>query len=321
VILAQLHELATKNGRIPYFWIDMGNWKPPDLSIQEIYDSLKNVNPECIVIFNQHIQDGTKLHYFPTDVINGEMHQPPAGGHNPFRKVGGKTYYIPFEYEPCSQQRGAKEIGKWDYPGISWFTYGEGKGFKPSKPFAPTFLAQRIELARKRGASNVLISCAPDHTGIFRKEDVEQLVELRKLLNDPDYIPRGAPLTFRAKPSASGSWPGHGPGLAFDNNPSTRWGGAPETKAGWLGADLGRPREFSKVKILEGWDRIRKFELQIRKDDKWQTILSGTTVGKDYSAEFKKVKAQHVRLNIIEATDVPTIWEFQLFHQEAQGRR
>ena len=75
----------------------------------------------------------------------------------------------------------------------------------------------------------------------------------------------------------------------------------------------GKPRKFSKVKIHEGWDRIRKFELQIKKDDEWQTIHSDTTVGEDYSAEFKKVKAQHVRLNILEATDVPTIWEVELF--------
>ena len=32
VILAQLYELATEYGEIPYFWLDMMNWAPPDLS-------------------------------------------------------------------------------------------------------------------------------------------------------------------------------------------------------------------------------------------------------------------------------------------------
>ncbi len=105
IILAQLHELAINYGKIPYFWLDMKSWDPADLSAREIYDSLKNVNPETIVMFNQHIQDGSVIHYFPTDILNGEMCSPPAEGHDPYRTVNGKKYYLPFEYESCSQMR------------------------------------------------------------------------------------------------------------------------------------------------------------------------------------------------------------------------
>ncbi len=319
IILAQLHELATKYGPIPYFWIDMPHhtsWLTKDLAQQEIYDSLKNVNPNGIVMFNNSIQDGSNLKAFPTDVINGEMHQPPAAGHNPLFKVGDKTYYIPFEYEPCSQQRGSHVIGQWDFPGASWFTYGEGKDFDSSKPFSPIFLLDQIEEALKRGASNVLLSCAPDYTGSFRKGDVQQLTELGKMLKDPDYIPKDAPLTFRAKISVSGTWPGYEPILAFDNNRGSRWGGAENSKDGWIAVELRKPMKFSKVNIHEGWDRIQKFELQIKKDNDsdWETIHSGATVGEDYSAELKPVTAQHVRLLILEATNVPTIWEIELFN-------
>ena len=72
IILAQLYELATNYGKIPYFWIDMMNWAPKDLPTQEVYDLLKSINPETIVIMNQHVQDGTKINYFPTDILNGE---------------------------------------------------------------------------------------------------------------------------------------------------------------------------------------------------------------------------------------------------------
>jgi hypothetical protein len=91
IILAQLYELATKYGEIPYFWFDMMNWAPPDLSAHEIYDALKTVQPNAVVIFNQQVQDGTKIHYFPTDVVNGELVPPPVKGHDPFRTVNGKT--------------------------------------------------------------------------------------------------------------------------------------------------------------------------------------------------------------------------------------
>jgi len=316
LILAQLHELATQYGPIPYFWIDMGVWKPANLSIQEIYDSLKNVRPKTVVMFNQHIQDGRQIRYFPTDVLNGEMRAPPAEGHNPVRTIGGKKYYLPFEYEPCSQTRvGRFNLGGWDYQHASWFTYGSGKPFKPSKPFPAEFLYRRITLAYDRGADAVLLSCAPDHTGRFRKEDVEQLTQLGRMLTDPSFAPP-KPLTAGGKATASGVWDkNYTAAKAFDNDPGTRWGGAPDTKEGWLAVDLGEPKTFRRVWISEGWDRVRKFELQVKKDDVWKTIYTGATLGADFSAEFEPVTAQHVRLNVLEATDVPTIWEVQLFEK------
>ena len=104
VILAQLYELATQYGEIPYFWIDMKCWAPADLSTQEIYDCLKSLQPNCVVEFNQHVQDGTQIAYFPTDVVDGEMTPPPITGHNPLRTVGGKKHYLPFDYNLVSQR-------------------------------------------------------------------------------------------------------------------------------------------------------------------------------------------------------------------------
>ena len=322
LLLAQLHELATQYGPIPYFWLDMPMYGPANLSVQEIYDSLKNVNPDCIILYNEWRDHASApLYFFPTDVLPGEMHQYHfANGHNPLRKVGDKTYYIPVEYEPCSQQRGTKTaegyVG-YEYPGAKWFTYGEGKSFEPSEPFSPFFLYPWIENARKNGASNVLLSCAPDHTGSFRRKDIEQLTQLGKMLADPNYIPKDAPLTFRAKATASSVWPGkYVPEFAFDNSSVSRWSASENSKDGWIAVELRKPMTFSKVNIHEGWDRTQKFELQIKKDNDsdWETIHSGTTIGEDYSATFKPVTAQHVRLNILEATNVPTIWEIELFN-------
>ena len=181
VILYQLRELATRYGEIPYFWVDMMNWAPSDLKPQEVYDLLKNVNPNGVVMLNQHIQDGTKLHYFPTDIINGEVVMPPVVGHQAIRNVDGTDYHLPFEYEPCSQWRPKqKSPGNKNYV---WFTYGAGKGFEASQPYPAAALAAEITEARRRGASNILLSCAPDHTGRFRQEDVRQLTELGRLLS------------------------------------------------------------------------------------------------------------------------------------------
>lgn len=181
IILAQLYELATRFGEIPYFWIDMKNWAPADLSTQETYDALKNLQPNCVVEFNQHVQDGTKIAYFPTDVVDGELTPPPAIGHNPLRQIGDATYYLPFDYNLVSQRR----AGGYDYDPLGpscWFTYGDGKGFTPSRPFPAEAIAGQIQLGWQRGAANVLLATAPDHTGKMRPEDVEQLRRLGSIL-------------------------------------------------------------------------------------------------------------------------------------------
>ena len=175
IILAQLCELATRYGEIPYFWIDMGNWRPADLSAQEIYDLLKNLQPKAVVILNQHIQDGSKIAYFPTDILNGEVHTPPVAGHQPFREVNGIRYYLPFEFEPVSQRIAHGTTTPWGPVG-AWFTV------RDSQPIPARQLCDWIKEAYGRGAANVLLSLAADHTGRMRPDDIEQLRELGKLL-------------------------------------------------------------------------------------------------------------------------------------------
>ena len=200
------------------------------------------------------------------------------------------------------------------YSKYSWFTYGAGRGFAPSSPFPAAFLYRYIKRGYAQGASTVLLACAPDHTGRMRREDVRELLKLGRMLEDPQLSP-AEPITFGGQASASGVWPNpHLPAsLAFDDNLSTRWGGAPDTKDGWLAIDLGREKTFSRIWVSEAYDRVRRFELQVDRGGIWRTVLTGTTLGANYSATFKTVTARRVRLHILEAIHVPTIWEVQLF--------
>jgi len=108
----------------------------------------------------------------------------------------------------------------------------------------------------------------------------------------------------------------HGAAKAFDDDPATRWATDSGVKQAWLEVDLGKPGKFNKVMISEAFDRVRKFELQYKDGIAWKTFLSGTRIGEEYSKAFEPVTAQIVRLNILEATDGPTIWEFQLMPGE-----
>ena len=76
-----------------------------------------------------------------------------------------KQYYLPFEFEPVSQRRISKGTTTPIGAVGAWFTYGEGKGFEVSKPIETKVLFDWIKQAYDRGAANVLLSLAADHTG------------------------------------------------------------------------------------------------------------------------------------------------------------
>jgi alpha-L-fucosidase len=58
---------------------------------------------------------------------------------------------------------------------------------------------------------------------------------------------------------------------------------------------------------------VQKYELQAKEGDGWKTFAQGGRLDEESMVRFEPVTAQVVRLDILEATEGPTIWEFQLF--------
>ncbi len=178
VILTQLGELAEHYGDIYAFWLDMYCWADQSLKPQVLYDLLKTKNQGTFVHFNQHVQDGSQIKYFPTDFVNGEERIPPEGGHQPLRMIDGKTYYLPFEYEITSQRCDSRSLGNGLMPGSCWFTHSDSQFYQVESLF--DYIKQSFE----RGGSNVLLSTAPDKTGVYKSEDAECLLRLGKMIQD-----------------------------------------------------------------------------------------------------------------------------------------
>jgi alpha-L-fucosidase len=125
-------------------------------------------------------------------------------------------------------------------------------------------------------------------------------------------------LAFQAPATASNVFQGvvdtYGPAMALDDDPDSRWATDAGTHQAWLEVDLGKPTKISRVVIDEAFEgRIRKFELQAKAADAWKTIFSGETVGRQHACNFPPVTTRQLRLNILEATEGPTIWEFQVY--------
>ena len=124
-----------------------------------------------------------------------------------------------------------------------------------------------------------------------------------------------ASLAYRKKATASNIFQNgsqHGPDKALDDDPATRWATDFGVKQAWLEVDMSKPVTFNRVRISEAYDRGGRFEVQYKDNGQGKTIIAGTKIGQDYMYDFEPVTAGQVRLNILDATDGPTIWEFQL---------
>ncbi len=143
-------------------------------------------------------------------------------------------------------------------------------------------------------------------------------LDLDASLITPVDVPAPVSLTTGANATASNVYQNqatYNAAKAVDGNTSTRWATDTGTRQAWLEVDLGNVKTFTYASISEAYaNRVQSFQLEWFDGADWQPFWTGTTLGSQWSQTFPPVTAQRVRLNILDATDGPTIWEFQLFN-------
>jgi len=234
-----------------------------------------------------------------------------------------------------------KQVGSWlDKNGKS--IYGtRGGPWKPTKSIASTRKGEVIYLHVLRWKGDVVE--LPDITRKIKsasllgggkigveKKDGQVLITVPAALRDAmDTVVKlsldGSAMDLPAlemqpevKPTASNVYQNqnadYGPELAFDNDSTTRW--ATDQKQVWIAADLGKPRAIRGLRVEEAYaGRVQKFEFQYRDGDDWKTIFPGTTLGEHFQKTFEPVTAREFRLNILDATDGPTISEIEFLEK------
>ncbi len=136
----------------------------------------------------------------------------------------------------------------------------------------------------------------------------------------PEKIDLRASLSYGKPVRASSNWNAkeYSVASAFDGNLATRWGAEPGSRSGWIEVDLTKPEEVKKFVISEiNFPRTQSFRIEVRasETDEWTTAFQGTVIGKQgFTIPFEKpVTARFVRLNILSATEVPTLEEFSVY--------
>ena len=130
---------------------------------------------------------------------------------------------------------------------------------------------------------------------------------------------RSMSLATAKKATASNYYQGlatYAPEKAFDDNDDSRWATDNGTHSAWLEIDLGTPQLIGRAIVKQAFPelkRIRKFSIDYWDQNQWRVCHSGENMGEILDVRIKPVTAQRFRLNITEASEGPTIWEFQLY--------
>jgi alpha-L-fucosidase len=128
-------------------------------------------------------------------------------------------------------------------------------------------------------------------------------------------VSRGCPATASSVHSAP-----YEARFLVDGDSNTRWGTADGAREPWVEIDLGRPRKIARATASELADRVRQFRIEVRLSpaEPWRSVLAGERIGARWAADFERVTARFVRLQIL-AYEGPgaTLWEFEVHDRAA----
>ena len=102
--------------------------------------------------------------------------------------------------------------------------------------------------------------------------------------------------------------------FVVDDNTDTYWTPGHEFRNAWIELDLGMECKFDEAFINEGpWVGTSSFELQIKKEGKWETVHYGQSIGQDCSVKIAPMTARFVRLNLLKTNRWIAIYDFSLY--------
>ena len=295
---AQLKELLTQYGPIEYIWFDHAQGDG-GLSHDQTTAWCKQFQPGCFIGYNNGPASG--------DIRLGEMGHPA-----PLSDVTGAG----FSQKAMEGYQGYG-LAEFTYPilpghsgGAMWFySLPKYEGL-----CLPADKLYRDYLGAVRFRNIFSIDVGPNYEGKLREIDVKTLRQVGEMIRNPPAPPPPS-LSQGKNATASSIWSAeYDAAEAVDGDPDTRWGAKDGSRSGWLEVDLGQDTLIGGVTVMEtSYPRTQEFAIEVLSGDQWKELAHGTTLGPERKIEFPAVTARHVRLNILKASDVPTINEFQVF--------
>ncbi len=316
----QLTELMTNYGPVAELWFD-GAWdrKLEDWKLQELYDCVKALQPDCQISTNWTIgkrpvdmQAGDSIIYFPSDFRLWDPYLPVADDPKIYTH-SGKQYYLPFE-----STQTISVIG-------NWFNHPEDTTVRGVDELEEIF---HVATAND---NCLLLNVPPATDGNQNAQAVENIIALAKRLgieNGGDFpVSAKRPVNILTDAVASASSVNKndtlhcGAHLAVDYDVSTAWVSADSLAS--INIKLVRPATFSSVSIIEGENSIRRFDLEILADGKYKSVYSSPLIPEPTGQSFmgyglieftlpQAVTTDQLRVTINQSNGTPAIYSIRL---------
>jgi len=271
----QLRELATNYGDLVEWWLDGAGSEGHVYDFDSYVKELRTYQSNTLLF-----ADVGFLAYADIRWVGNESGFAPEDNWNVIDRLG----YL--RWRPIEADTPLRKL--------HWFWH-------PNDEKSLNSLDELLEMYHKtvgRGAQLVL-GLAPDNRGLLPESDVARLGEFGEALR-----------------KMYGRNLAHGDNPALDGDPDTAWTAPAGSHSGMIVVAFDHPVTFDRAITMESLvngQHIQKYTIEVRDADLWRRIATGTTIGQKKIDRFAPTTSSAVRLNILSASDAPSVREFQLY--------
>lgn len=161
----------------------------------------------------------------------------------------------------------------------------------------------------------LLLNLPPDKRGLIHENDVQRLLELRRIIENTFQTDLAQFKPVKAT-QVRGNHAFFGPEQALDGCSETYWTTEDDILSASLEVDLGKPTELDCAMMQEHialGQRVYSYSIEAWDGSLWKEISRGTTIGYKKLDRFSPLLANKVRLNIHKSRACPTIEKFGLY--------
>jgi alpha-L-fucosidase len=161
--------------------------------------------------------------------------------------------------------------------------------------------------------STLLLNIPPDRRGLIHENDVKALKEWRALLEREFKINLAEDVEVKASAERGSQFSA---AKVNDNNKETYWTTADDVTTGSLEINFDEEKEVKYVMIQEYirlGQRVKAFTIEAWKENAWQKVTEGTTIGYKRILKVDPVQTERIRINITDSKACPVISNVEIF--------
>jgi len=163
--------------------------------------------------------------------------------------------------------------------------------------------------------STLLLNVPPDRRGIFHENDIEALKGFHQMLDKEFKVNLAKNAEVEASSYRGKSEKFSGAKVA-DQNAETYWATDDNVTTGSLMLNLGAKKTVKYVVLQEYiklGQRVKSFDVEVWRENRWQKISQGTTVGYKRILKIDTVVTDKIRINITSSKASPLLSSVEVY--------